>query len=326
MRSVPGASCSRRWHPAPGVITSEDSWRTLRDAPTRPGQPCARPLTSSRRQVTRTPWQRRRRRGWPGWPCSTGTGRRLWPWCPAFPDTGSRLSLLIRCIALTMAGRTADARNLLDAARQGARPGHGEVLECLARGFAGAWSDDLDAAKRDLEAIVGRPDGFGGSLRSAAHWLLADVYYRLGAFDDAAVTAELARSLLQDTGRADSPEIAMAYAVAAYAAAARGDWADRARPTSPPPARGPGRPHPSSSAPPRRPRAGPWLSPSTIRSGCSRPRGPLTQPPTPLNCPCSRSGRCWPKPCGATGGWRRPPPSWPPTKLRPVSSAGTRHW
>jgi DNA-binding CsgD family transcriptional regulator len=155
-----------------------------------------------------------------------------WDWQAALAlldsvqETDSRLSLLIRCIALTMAGRTADTRSLLGAACQGSRPGHGEVLECLARGFAGAWSDDLSGAKRDLEAITGRRDGFGGSLRSAACWLLADVYYRLGAFGDAAITAELARSLLQDTGREGSPEIAMAYAVAGYAAAARGDWAD----------------------------------------------------------------------------------------------------
>jgi ATP/maltotriose-dependent transcriptional regulator MalT len=155
-----------------------------------------------------------------------------WDWQAALalldsvPETGSRLSLLIRCIALTMAGQTADARRLLNAARQGAGPGHGEVLACLARGFAAAWSDDLGGAKRDLEAIVDRRDGFGGSLRSAAYWLLADVYYRLGAFGDAVVTAELARSLLQDTGREGSPEIAMAYAVAAYAASARGEWAD----------------------------------------------------------------------------------------------------
>jgi ATP/maltotriose-dependent transcriptional regulator MalT len=153
-----------------------------------------------------------------------------WDWQAALalvdsvPDTGA-LSLLIRCIALTMAGRTADARSRLDAARRCAEPGRGGVLERLARGFTAAWSDDLGGAKRDLEAIAGRPDGFGGSLRSAAHWLLADVYYRLGAFDDAAITAELARSLLQDTGRESSPEIAMAYAVAAYTASARGDWA-----------------------------------------------------------------------------------------------------
>jgi DNA-binding CsgD family transcriptional regulator len=155
-----------------------------------------------------------------------------WDWQAALalvdsvPETGSPLSLLIRCIALTMAGRTAEARSILDAARQGARPGRGEVLECLAGSFAAAWSDNLSAAKRDLEAIVGRPGGFGGSLRSAAYWLLADVYYRLGAFGDAVVTAELGRSLLQDTGREGSPEIAMTYAVAAYAASARGDWAD----------------------------------------------------------------------------------------------------
>jgi ATP/maltotriose-dependent transcriptional regulator MalT len=155
-----------------------------------------------------------------------------WDWqtalalVPSVPGTSSRLLLLIRCIALTMAGRASDAQNLLDAARRDTTPGRGQVLERLARGFTGAWSDDLDAAKRALEGIVGRPDGFGGSLRSAAHWLLADVYYRLGAFDDAVATAELARSQLQDTGRTNSPEIAMAYAVAAYAAAARGDWAD----------------------------------------------------------------------------------------------------
>ena len=155
-----------------------------------------------------------------------------WDWQTALalvhrvPGTGSRLSLLIRCIALAMAGRSSEARNLLDAAHESAAPGRSSVLECLARGFVGAWSDDLSAARHDLETITGRAEGFGGSLRSAAQWLLADVYYRLGAFDDAMVAAELARSVLYDTGRANSPEIAMACAVAAYTASARGNWAD----------------------------------------------------------------------------------------------------
>jgi ATP/maltotriose-dependent transcriptional regulator MalT len=155
-----------------------------------------------------------------------------WDWRAALalldsvPGASSRLSLLIRCIALTMAGRAADAQSCLNGPRRGTRPGRGEVLESLARGFAGAWSDDLGGARRDLETIVHRRDSFGGSLRSAAYWLLADVYYRLGSFGDATVTAELSRSLLQDTGREGSPEIAMAYAVAAYAASAHGDWAD----------------------------------------------------------------------------------------------------
>ena len=83
-----------------------------------------------------------------------------------------------------------------------------------------------ERGEADLETIVGRTDGFGGSLRTAAQWLLADVYYRLGAFDDAIVTADLAGALLQDTGRARSPEMAMACAVGAYAASAKGDWAD----------------------------------------------------------------------------------------------------
>ena len=109
-----------------------------------------------------------------------------------------------------------------------------------------------DRSEADLETIAGRPEGFGGSLRSAAQWLLADVYYRLGAFDDAMVAAELARSALQDTGRAKSPEIAMACAVAAYTASARGDWATHEA-TSLRSGRRPCRQHPSSSVLARRP-------------------------------------------------------------------------
>ena len=152
-----------------------------------------------------------------------------WDWQTALAlvdtvrGTSSRLPLLIRCIALTMGGRSADARNLLDAADGSATSGH-TVLECLAWGFVRGWSDELTAAKQDLETITRHPDSFGGSLRSAAQWLLADVYYRLGAFDDAMAAAELARTVLQDTGRARSPEIAMACAVAVYTASARGDW------------------------------------------------------------------------------------------------------
>lgn len=155
-----------------------------------------------------------------------------WDWQAALAlvdgvqESSAGLSLLIRVIALTMAGRTAEAQRVLEAARQCAQPGRGAAIECLARGFARAWSDDPGGAKSDLEAITGRQDGFGGSLRSAAYWLLADVYYRLGAFSDAVVTSGLARSLLRDTGRDGSPEIAMAYAVAAYAASARGEWTD----------------------------------------------------------------------------------------------------
>lgn len=152
-----------------------------------------------------------------------------WDWPAALalldsvPDASSRLSLLIRCIALTMAGQSGEARRLLDAARRTAGPGGSGVVTGIAGGFVEAWSDHPGAARRDLEAIVARPDGFGGSLRPTAHWLLADAYYRLGALDDAIVSADLARSLLAGAGRAVSPEISMAFATGAYAAAARGD-------------------------------------------------------------------------------------------------------
>ena len=155
-----------------------------------------------------------------------------WDWQAALalvstaPRTESPLSLLVRCIALVMGGRTGEAWKYLDPVHGRPVTERGHVLERLARGFVAAWSDRLSVAKCDLEAIVGRTDGFGGSLRTAAQWLLADVYYRLGAFDDAIVTADLAGALLQDTGRARSPEMAMACAVGAYAASAKGDWAE----------------------------------------------------------------------------------------------------
>lgn len=53
----------------------------------------------------------------------------------AVPDTGARLPLLIRCIALTMAGRSAEARNVLGVAYPGAAPDRNSTLECLSRGL-----------------------------------------------------------------------------------------------------------------------------------------------------------------------------------------------
>ena len=38
--------------------------------------------------------------------------------------------------------------------REPSAPGRSSVLECLARGFVGAWSDDLSAARHDLETIT----------------------------------------------------------------------------------------------------------------------------------------------------------------------------
>src|SRR5262249_9994713 len=154
-----------------------------------------------------------------------------WDWqaalalVPAVPDTSPGPSLLIRCAALAMAGRPADARNLLTAARPDTAPTGGDVLNGLARGFVGAWSDDLHQAKAGLAEIAGHPAGFWGVVRPTAQWLLADVHYRLGAFDDALAAAELARSILQDSGRAHSPAATAAHAIAAYAASAQGDWA-----------------------------------------------------------------------------------------------------
>jgi len=164
--------------------------------------------------------------------CQAGLALFDWDWQTALAmaaprsGPGVELSLMIRCIALAMAGRPADAGQLLAAARWKAAPGRDSVLGVLARGFVKAWSDDLGGAKSDLEGIAGRPADFGGSLRPVAQWLLADVYYRMGALDHAMATAELALSMLRDTGRAQGPEVVAAHALAAYVTSVRGNWAD----------------------------------------------------------------------------------------------------
>jgi DNA-binding CsgD family transcriptional regulator len=142
-----------------------------------------------------------------------------WDWraALALPDDGAPLSTLIRRVALAMEGRAATSRGP-------SALGGSSALEPLARGFDGAWSDDLFAARRCLEAIAGLPGDYGGILRPTAQWLLADVRYRLGALGDATAAAAAALRMLAETARPDGPEATAAHAVAAYAASARGDW------------------------------------------------------------------------------------------------------
>lgn len=152
-----------------------------------------------------------------------------WDWqtalalAPTVPEAYSGVPLLVRCVALAMAGRSVEARSLV-VGRQGSASARGFIAESLARGFIGAWSDDLEDAKRNLQIITDRPADFGGGLRTTAQWLLADVCYRLGEFDDALAAAELAQAILQDTGRGQSADAVAAHAAAAFVASARGDW------------------------------------------------------------------------------------------------------
>src|SRR6185312_3113807 len=92
-------------------------------------------------------------------------------------------------------------------------------------GIARAWADDMPGARYDLASALTACQRH----RSPLPWgliglgFLAETEYRLGAWDDAIAHAELAVSIVQDTGQDWlAPFI---HAVATFPLAARGDHA-----------------------------------------------------------------------------------------------------
>jgi DNA-binding CsgD family transcriptional regulator len=126
-------------------------------------------------------------------------------------------------LALGLAGRGQEALKLLDVKASGPVAVHPFVV--IARSYVSLLLDDPAAARTLIEATRSQrtPDVKG--LLPTELAILADACYRLGALDEALVTAELAFSLLDDTGRVGNGQTAHALAVAAAAASARGDWA-----------------------------------------------------------------------------------------------------
>jgi DNA-binding CsgD family transcriptional regulator len=101
----------------------------------------------------------------------------------------------------------------------------------ICRGISRAWTDDLLGARDDLASALTACQRH----RSPLPWgliglgFLAETEYRLGAWDDAIAHAELAVSIVQDTGQTWlAPFI---HAVAAFPLAARGDRAAAAHAT-----------------------------------------------------------------------------------------------
>jgi DNA-binding CsgD family transcriptional regulator/tetratricopeptide (TPR) repeat protein len=125
-----------------------------------------------------------------------------------------------KTVGMALAGESAQALALLAGAGES-----GDVagLEGLAaRGMIHLWTDDLEGAARDLQAMVRRATQ-GDALRVyQAVGYLGEVEYRRGRFGEAVYFTELAVGNAEDNERYwDYPIL---HALAAYPRAARAEW------------------------------------------------------------------------------------------------------
>jgi DNA-binding CsgD family transcriptional regulator len=136
---------------------------------------------------------------------------------PGYP----RLDL---AVGLAIAGRCEEALAEVAALPDSGTDPPGEHLDALVgRGQVLHWTDELEAAWRDLSAVVAVRRRAPFQLGLIALGLLSEVEYRRGAWDDALADAELALSLLEDAGHIWMQ--APLHAFATYPLAGRGEWA-----------------------------------------------------------------------------------------------------
>ncbi|HEX3540850.1 MAG TPA: AAA family ATPase [Acidimicrobiales bacterium] len=138
--------------------------------------------------------------------------------------TAAALGVLVPCLG--MVGRSTDALGALAPYATGAAHEAVDVEALLGRGTIRMWLDDLVEARGDL-AIVVESCRHRPAARPAliALGVLADVEYRLGAWDDSVGHAAAVVSLTEDT---DQRWLApFVHSAATWVQAPRGDW-DRA--------------------------------------------------------------------------------------------------
>jgi DNA-binding NarL/FixJ family response regulator len=100
------------------------------------------------------------------------------------------------------------------------------LLDALvARGVAWLWTDAVDQARTDLQAILARARaGEPVQYVSQAIAYLSEACYRAGAFDEAITYGELACVMAEEAGR--GWDLAFVHAIVAYPRAARGEFVE----------------------------------------------------------------------------------------------------
>lgn len=141
---------------------------------------------------------------------------------PGSPLAAAGLMLLQGALATTGRGREAlDLGPFVDNSASPARPHAPD--EAFGRGLVRLWSDDLAGARQDFAPVldVVRSGDLTPTTFQALVYL-SETEFRLGAWDDAVVHADLAISLATDTGAVFA--LPFAYAMAGYVHALRGRW------------------------------------------------------------------------------------------------------
>jgi DNA-binding CsgD family transcriptional regulator/tetratricopeptide (TPR) repeat protein len=148
----------------------------------------------------------------------------------AHTDTPNRLALglsprMVLAVGLATAGRYRDALATIPALPEDhpARLDPTELDLLASRGIVRLWSDDTEGARRDLTTAIDAARRHGAFTASLfALFYLAEVEFRLGAWDDAIVHGQLGVSMAED-GDQYGP-LALAHGNAALPLACRGEW------------------------------------------------------------------------------------------------------
>lgn len=147
-------------------------------------------------------------------------GRRSLECAPELAATG--LSTL--AVYLALLGRDKEALTVVSPAAEYTRPHHARDIDALlGRGTVRLWIGELATAREDLSRVVEdlRPHLTSRTALLALAYL-AEAHYRLGAWEDSVVQANLAVSLAGDAGQVWMLGFLNSQAV--YAPAARGQW------------------------------------------------------------------------------------------------------
>src|SRR5439155_15095377 len=110
------------------------------------------------------------------------------------------LAFAVLVTGVALAGRAAEALRLVESLPEGGQRVPGGLVGPLGRGIVRFWTDDLSGAQQDL-STVWLASRLQPSCREAIIGLsfLAEVEYRLGAWDDSVAHSDLAVSLATDS-------------------------------------------------------------------------------------------------------------------------------
>ena len=234
-----------------------------------------------------------------------------------------------QAFGLALVGRIEEALAVLEPVPSDPTLVRGYSHQLISRGALRVATDDLAGARRDLDLVCNASHAEVSPQRLLAMGALAEVEFRLGAWDASLAYAEHALSLAEDAEQLWVQ--GYLHVAAIMVCAGRGDWA--------PGGAAPGRrsaPSPSSSA--TSPRSRSARTPASTSPGAGR--SPPRSSPARRSCSASAAGRRTSRGCcsgrcstsarsSSSVAWTRPSARSGPSRRRPASGAaspGSPRW